>query len=221
MMLRLKQYAGLLVILLSVSCSGGEQEVVNSFLAAIQSGNEAAAKAVSVVEYLEKVESWEIVEVGAESTEPFALAELDDKRATLSRERRLVTEQNDYFLQDHKDAFEEYEAKTKDEPDYEFSGEMAEFQKEWEERRSKQEEGDRVAIGLGNEISRLRSAAGLSVNVSVNAKFVGEVFGKKLTLRVNDGSTEKTHTFTLRKFNIVDTTRNLSPIGRWVITDIN
>ena len=98
---------------------------------------------------------------------------------------------------------------------------MADFQKEWEERRSKQEAGDRVAIDLGKEISHLRSSAGLSVNVRVNAKFVGEVSGKVMTLQVNDGSTEKTHRFTVRKFNIVDAARNLSPIGRWVITDIS
>ena len=61
----------------------------------------------------------------------------------------------------------------------------------------------------------------MSVNVTVNVNFVGEVSGKELTLRVNDGSTEKTHTFTLQKFNIVDAQRNLSPIGRWVITDIS
>ena len=132
-----------------------------------------------------------------------------------------MTEKNENFLQDHKDAFEEYEAKRKDEPEYEFAGEMAEFQKQWEERRGKQEEGDRIAIDLGKKISQLRSAAGLSVNVSVNANFVGEVSGKELTLMVNDGSTEKTHTFTLQKFNIVDAKRNLSPIGRWVITDIS
>ena len=74
---------------------------------------------------------------------------------------------------------------------------------------------------MGQEISHLRLAAGLSVNVRVNAKFVGEVSGKELTLRVNDGTTEKTHTFTLQKFNIFDAERNLSPIGRWVITDIS
>ena len=220
-MLRQTKRAGLLVILLGVSCSGGEDEVVNAFLAAIQSENESAAKAVSVVEFPGEVVSWEIVEVGPTSIEPFALPELDDKRSELSRERRQMIEKNAFFVQDHKSAFEEYEAKRKDEPEYQFAGEMAEFQKQWEERRSKQKEGDRAAIDLGQEISHLRLAAGLSVNVRVNAKFVGEVSGKELTLRVNDGTTEKIHTFTLQKFNIFDAERNLSPIGRWVITDIS
>ena len=220
-MLRQTKCAGLLVILLGVSCSGGEDEVVNSFLAAIQRGNESAAKAVSLVEFPGEVVSWEIVEVGPTSIEPFALSELDDKRSELSRERRQISERNAFFVQDNKSAFDEYEAKRKDEPDYKFEGEMAEFQKEWEERRSKKEEGDRAAIDLGKEISHLRSAAGLSVNVNVNANFVGEVSGTELTLSVNDGSAEKTHTFTLQKFNIVDAERNLSPIGRWVITEIS
>ena len=221
-MLRQKTRAGLLVILLGVSCSGGEDEVVNAFLAAIQSGNEPATRAVSVVEFLGEVVSWEIVEAGPMSTERFALPELDDRMSALSLERRRMTVQINTFVQEHRRAYDEYEAKRKDEPDYEFAGEMAEFQKQWEERLVKQEEKDRIAIDLGKEISRLRSAAGLSVNVNVSAKFVGEVSAKELTLRVNDGSTdEKTHTFTLQKFNIVDASRNLSPIGRWVITDIS
>ena len=93
-MLRQTKRAGLLVILLGVSCSGGEDEVVNAFLAAIQSGNESAAKAVSVVEFPGEVVSWEIVEVGPTSIEPFALPELDDKRSELSRERRQMIEKN-------------------------------------------------------------------------------------------------------------------------------
>ncbi len=220
-MLRLRKLAVLLVILLGVSCSGAEQEVVNSFLTAIQSGDEAAAKAASLVEFPGEVVSWEIVELGPASTEPFALPELYDKRSEVSRERRRVSDKNTYFVQDRRSAFEEYEAKRKDDPEYEFTGELAEFQKQWEERLSKQEEGDRVAIDLDKEISHLRSAAGLSVSVTVNENYGGEVSARELTLRVNDGSTEKTHTFTLQKFNIVDTETNLSPIGRWVITDIS
>ena len=220
-MLRLKKLAVLLVILLGVSCSGAEQEVVNSFLTATQSENETAAKAASLVEFPGEVVSWELVELGPASTEPFALAELYDKRSEVSRERRRVTEENAYFVQEHRSAFDEYEAKREDDPEYEFTGELAEFQKQWEQRLSKEEEGDRAAIDLDKEISRLQSAAGLSVSVTVNEKYVGEVSGKELTYRVNDGSTEKTHTFTLRKFNIVDKERNISPIGRWVITEIS
>ncbi len=127
-MLRQKKCAGLLVILLGVSCSGGEQEVVNSFLAAVQSGDESTTNALSVVEFPGEVVSWEIVEVGPTSTEPFALPELDDKRSELSRERRQMSEKNAFFVQDHKSAFDEYEAKRKEDPEYEFEGEMAEFQ---------------------------------------------------------------------------------------------
>ena len=68
-----------------------------------------------------------------------------------------MSQDNENFLQDHQAAYEEYEAKREADPDYEFSGELAEFQKQWEERRKKQEESDRAAIDLDKEIGHLRA----------------------------------------------------------------
>ncbi len=218
-MLRLRTLA-ILMVLLGVACSGGQQEVVSSFLTAVQIGNEKAAKAASVVEFPGGVESWEIVEVGPVSSEPFAIAALQRKLSELSRARRNKKDHNAYFVQDHRSAYDDYTAKREKDPEYEFSGEAAEFQKEWEEKLGAEEELDRVAEDVYKEISRLKSAAGLSLSVSVNENFEGEASATDVILKVNDGSTEKIYTFTLHKFNLVDKVRNISPIGRWVITDI-
>lgn len=218
-MLRLRTL-GMFVVLLGVACSGGQQQVVSSFLTAVQTGNEDAAKAASVVEFAGGVESWEIVEVGPVSSEPFALAELHRKLSKLSREHRTEKDNNAYFVQENRSAYDEYEAKRKTDPEYEFSGEMAEFQKEWEKKLGAEEELDHAAVEVYKEISHVKSAAGLSVSINVNENFEGEVSSTDLILKVNDVSTEKTYTFTLQKFNLVDTKRNISPIGRWVITDI-
>lgn len=210
----------MLMLLLTVACSSGQQQIVTSFLTAVQTGNEDAAKSASLVEFPGDVESWEIVEVGPVSSQPFAFAELQAKLSALSRERRTTKDTNAYFVQEHQNAFDEYTAKREQDPDYEFSGEVAEFQKEWEEKRGEEEKLDRAATDVYKEISHLKSAAGLSLNTSVNEKFEGEASATDLILKINDGSTDKTYRFTLQKFDLVDTERNISPIGRWVITAI-
>lgn len=218
-MLRLRTLA-MLVVLFGVACSGGQQEVVSSFLTAVQTGNEDAANAASVVDFPGGVESWEIVEVGPVSSGPFAIAALELKLSELSRERRTKKDHNAYFVQDNRSAYDDYTAKREKDPEYEFSGEAAEFQKEWEEKLGAEEELDRAASDVYKEINHLKSAAGLSLSVSVSEKFEGEVSATDVVLKVNDGSTEKTYTFTLQKFNLVDKARNISPIGRWVIAAI-
>lgn len=208
------------VCLLGLSCSESEREVLDPFFTAVQRGDERAIKVVSLVPFPGKVRSWEIVEVGPQSSEPFALPALQGEISELSEERRTKKEENDAFLEAHKSAFDQYRAKREKDPDYEFTGALADFQRQWEERRSAQEKLDRDEIDLMKQIDRLRVAAGMSVNYSVDENFEGEVLGKDVTLKVNDGSAEKTYAFTLRKFNLANAKRNISPIGRWVITDI-
>ena len=58
------------------------------------------------------------------------------------------------------------------------------------------------------------------MNTAVNEKFAGDVKGKELELKVNDDSGEKTYTFTLERYELEDKERNMSPIARWIITDI-
>jgi hypothetical protein len=41
-----------------------------------------------------------------------------------------------------------------------------------------------------------------------------------LRLRVNDGSEEKSYTFKLQRFELSDKERNLTPMARWIITEI-
>ncbi len=203
-----------------VSCSEPERQVVDSFFTAIQARNESAEKAVSIVPFPGKVRSWEIVEIGEETVEPFALPELQAKVEELSKERRKVKERNDAFVEEHKSAFEKYEAKKKEDPEYTFQGEMADFQREWEKLKDEQEELDHTEIDLMKQVERLRTAAGLSVNYKVKEDFQGEVRKKIVKVKVGDGSADETYALTLQKFSLVNEKKNINPIGRWVITEI-
>ena len=216
-MLRLRIFAAPLVAFFAF-CSGSERQVVDTFLTAVQAGNQETVKAVSVVAFPGNVSSWEVVEVGPVSSRPFKLAELESNFSKVMGERKVEQEKNDYFRQEHQRAFDEYTVKREKDPEYEFSGEMADFQKEWEARESKHKELDHAAMDLQKEIDHLRSSARLSASTNVNENFEGEVSERELTVKINDGSADKLYTFTIQKFSIVDTKRDIRPIGRWVIS---
>ena len=74
------------IVALLVSCAPPEQGVLNTFIGAVQAGNEDAVASVSVVTFPGKVTSWELVELGPESTEPFGLAGLYEEVASLKKE---------------------------------------------------------------------------------------------------------------------------------------
>lgn len=220
-MLELRTLAPILLsAVLIVGCSGGESQVVDTFLTAVQGGDEEMAKAVSMAEWTGKVESWEIVELGPSSSEAFQLAELESEFSKIMSDRKVEQQKNDYYRQDHKEQLAEYDARRKEDPEYAFAGEMAEFQKEWEERQTLKAKLDRAAADVQKQIDHLKDCARLSLSTDVGDSFEGDVSGRDLTIRVNDGSADKLYTFTVRRFNLADAARNLRPIARWVITDI-
>ena len=52
------------------------------------------------------------------------------------------------------------------------------------------------------------------------ASFKGNVAIKRAKVNVNSASGGKTYTLVLRKYNIVDSDTGLSPVAKWIITDI-
>jgi hypothetical protein len=205
---------------LILSCSGGEQQLVTTFLTAVQGGDEAMLAGLSLVEFPGSVTSWEILEVGPESNEPFALAEVREEFVALEKEIGSDAETHAAFLADNAGRAEEYQRRLQGDPDYQFTGEMTDFQTELEGRIEKRKELDAELEEIRRRILRLRDAAGLSLNTAVNDNFEGEVRGKVVRLKVLDGSEEKVYTFTLRRFELSDPERNLTPMSRWIIAEI-
>lgn len=205
---------------LLMSCSSQEEQLVNSFFAAVQAKDVDAAARVSRAAFKGAVDSWKIVEVGPESESAFTLPGLHQKILDKQSEVRLQTESNAYYRDDNRSLYDEYQAKRKANPEQSFTGALGEFAAEWEERLAKQKALEEEAAELGRQASELKEIAGLSLNTSVNENYDGMVKEKELRLEAIDGGSTKNYTFVLERYELVDTERNLTPIARWIIVDI-
>jgi hypothetical protein len=205
---------------LIISCSPPEEQLVKTFLLAAQGGDEAMVSGVSLVKFPGSVASWEILEIGPESKEPFPLAEIRKELADVESQIKINNERHANFLSDNAKMVTEYRRRIEKDPNYQFTGEMADFKTELDARTAKQKELQAKFEEVRGRMTRLRDAAQLSVNTVVNENFEGEVKGKTVRLKVNDGSQEKVYSLSLRRFELKDTERNLTPMPRWIITDI-
>ena len=118
------------------SCTAPEEQLVDAFLTAVRDGHEEMIPGVSVVNLPDAdVQSWEIVEVSPETTEPYRLAELRAAFFDATKTWEDNIEENDKFLNDNEENTLRYRDRINADPDYKFtSGAMAEYQEEWERR---------------------------------------------------------------------------------------
>jgi hypothetical protein len=207
-------------IVVVVSCSGQEQQVLSNFFEAVKGGDAAVLASVSLAAFEGGVETWELVEMGPESVAPFELPGLHEQLMKKRSEIKIENGTNANYAGDHRELFDEYKKKKAEDTDSMFEGELGEFQTEWEKRmeaQSKLEEEEKEITAIMDD---LKSAAGLSLSTSINEKFAGDVKGKELHLKVNDGSAEKGYVFMLKRYELADKERNITPISRWIITEI-
>ena len=101
--------------------------MVDAFLTAVRDGHEEMIRGVSVVNLPDAdVQSWEIVEVSPETTEPYRLAELRAAFFDATKTWEDNIEENDKFLNDNEENTLRYRDRINADPDYKFtSGAMA------------------------------------------------------------------------------------------------
>lgn len=208
------------ILALMVSCSGPEQRVLTTFFTAVQGGDSATLSGISVAKFPGTVTSWEILEVGPESKEPFTYAAKRADFLELEKSVERKKEDNGIFFQDNAKQGAEYQKRIGADPEYKFTGNMAEFQAEWTARLDEQKQLDAKLAEARRQVEHLRDAAALSMNTSVNDNFQGDVARKTVRLKVNDGTEDKIYSVTIQRFNLTDPERNLTPMSRWIITDI-
>ena len=208
-----------LLAALVLSCSSQpEQQVLESFVNAVQAGDEAAAAQVSLVEFPGDVSTWELVEVGPESSEPFALAKLQEERAAMVKELEEMIANNDQFLRDNEELYYQYKPKKDKDPETKFTGKLKEFDEAFSARMDEQTALDKKIREAGNGIDALKKAAALSTNTpGLGASYDGDVLQKQATVKF-DG---KSYKVTLKQYALINTEHNMRPVSRWIITDIS
>lgn len=208
------------IVGLVICCSGGEQQILKTFFVAVQGGDNATLSGISVARFPGTVSSWEILEVGPESTAPFTLSAKSEEFLKAEEAVEEAKKESEAFVAANAERAAEYQKRIATNPDYEFKGDMAEFQSEWKAKLEAQKQLRAKLEKARREVNELRDAAALSLNTVVNDNFEGDVRGKTIRLKVNDGSEDKIYSFTIQRFELSDTERNLTPMSRWVITEI-
>ncbi len=215
---------GLLSVLLAIGigCATPEERIVDFYLTAIRDGQDEMVAGVSLVSFPEgDIQSWEIVEIGPESTEPYQLIEIRDAHFDAKAAYDAKTVENDEFLRANERNALRYQQKMKDEPDYKYtSGVLAEFQEVWEEKIETQKELQNKVKEAEEALERERNSIRMSASIPLKNSFRGDVAVKKAKVNVNGASGAKTYTLVLRKYNIVDSDTGLSPTAKWILTDI-
>lgn len=211
----------LALLALAVSCTGPEKEIVDTFLTAVRDGQEKVVRAVSLVDLPDAdVQSWEIVEVGPESTEPYRYEELRQAYFDANEAWESKNDDNDQFLNADVDKSLRYREKMKTDPDYQFTGAMAEYQKEWEARDAEAKELGQKVVKADEALKKEKDAIYMSANMAVKDSFEGDVSVKNVRVNVNGDSGSKTYTLTLRKYNVVDSETGITPMSRWIVTEV-
>lgn len=220
-MLRGKGFLLSIAFVMLVSCGGQDREALNTYFKAVSIGDNAAMAAVSAIEFPEKVQSWQIVTIGPESIEPFPLKDLSRALSEAKIDFQYIAEKDYLFLSDNQHHYRRYKAQLEKDPDAEFTGELAEFDEEYQDIRKKAEEAERVYEKANREFEREKLAAGISLmGGMVTTELDGEVLTKEAEVDVTTPGGQKSYRLTLKNYNLTNQ-QSQSPIrSRWIITGV-
>ena len=214
------RYGNLMVVafvLNFLSCAGQEQGAIDNFLKAVRDKDDAARGAVSSMDFPGEVSSWEVVDMGTESTEKFQLPELQRMVQATKSDYDAHLEKRGYFMRDNARIYKEHQSKLAEDPDFQFKGELAEFDEQWKKSLQEEQELEGKMKEANAAMQRERSAATVSImGGSVTETFEGEVLVREALVNVDDAP----YKITIRKYDLVDKTSNNKPRSRWIVTDI-
>ena len=206
-----------MIVFCWLSCGGQEQGAIDTFLKAVKDKDDSARGAVSSVDFPGELNSWKVVDTGTEATESFRLPELQRQVQATKSDYDTHLEKRGYLMRDNARLYKEHKAKLEENPDFQFKGELAEFDEQWKKSLQEEQELEGKMQEANAAMQRERSTATVSImGGSVTETFEGEVLIREALVNVDD----KPYKFTIRKYNLVDKTTNNQPRSRWIVTDI-
>jgi hypothetical protein len=220
-MSRTKPILVVLALAILVSCGGPDQQALNNYFKAVKNGDKITMAAVSSVEFPEAVESWRIIEMGPESVAPFRIKELDRTLREAKMDLQYIAEKDYLFLSDNQHLYRRYKVRIERNPDAEFTGELADFHKEFKEIRKKGEEAEKAVEIANREFQREKLVAGISLmGTAVTNDLDGEVATKEALVEVTTPSGEKTYRITLKNYDLVNQKTQAKIRSRWIVTEV-
>jgi hypothetical protein len=203
------------------SCGGPDQKALDTYLGAVRNGNKTSQAAVSAMDFPETVHSWEVVEIGPESVEPFALKELNRVAREAKMDLQFYAEKDYLFLSDNQHLYKRYKAAIEKDPDVELKGELGEFQQEFLDIRKKGEEAERAMEEANRAVQREKLAAGISLmGATVTSDLDGDVMTKEARVKVTTSAGEKVYLITLKNYNLVNQQNQANLRSRWIVSSV-
>ena len=211
--------AGSLVLALatlSVACGGSEKAIVDRYFGALNSGDNQTLSSFAAVRPEEPVESWAIVSVSEEASQPAPLpglhAALEEFEAELERNK---DEANTYALDRLDEVDQIRELFQEEEPN--IPSRLAEVAEKWQAFNEKDREL-KIAVGdarhmMEREMGIVRLSVGDLDDVETKQ---GELLTKKVELNLRSDGIEKPYTMELRRYQL-ESGEGPRPISRWVV----
>ena len=206
------------------ACGGSpEQATVEQFFMAARTNDTATVAAISAVSSPGPVESWQVLEVSSQSTEPFVLPGLLVRFEAAEKERDATLEEGRAYRDDHEEALVEIIPKLQEDSEFEFGGKLGEIQEEWmklvEERKVKERAFQELKRAVNDETRLVTRSVVRQVAIE---NFDGDVSVTEMLLMLkftDDG--EKPYSVTLRKYDLSASGSDQTERSRWIIVDIN
>lgn len=212
--------SAILATWLSAACAGPEQEVIDRYLGASQRGDNDMVAALSMVAFPVDVESWNVLELGAETREPYRIPELRAKVAAAEDERDVQFKVFGEFRQANYEALRRIGARLRDEPGYHFPGRTGELQDQWEvfreERRGVVAKLRDAEIALEYEIRQVNKSL---QRESSPEYLTGATRNKDARVRVSTPAGDQHFAITITRYELKNQFDALVP-ARWIITGV-
>lgn len=206
------------------ACSGGgvEEEMLARFFRSIEQEDRTTMSGVSMVNFPGgAASSWEIIEIGAETSGPYRIPELREEVTTGERRRDEQFQVLYAFRQGNAEAIDAIAARRERDPEARIGGRLGEIDEAWE---AHQAERRRLVTALSEaqmalEGERRRTQRSLLREAAVDY-LTGSVREKEVMVRVHEVETgPRDYRFTLFRYDLVNQFDNEVP-SRWLIVGI-
>jgi hypothetical protein len=204
------------------ACGSPEQSTLQQFFRAAQSNDATTLAYMSAVGPPGKVESWKVVEVTSQTTEPFTLPELAARFEAAKKERDAGLEERKKYVADNQDALDQIIPKLRDDPDYKFKGKLAPIQEEWLRLTEDRKVKEGAFQELRHELERETSIASKSVVRQADvAKMTGSIAVTEMLLNLTLADHgELPFKVKLRKYALSEPGSERVETARWIVADI-
>ncbi len=204
------------------ACGSPEQATVEQFFRASQTDDSATVAAMSAVAAPGTVESWEMVEISSQSTEPFPLPGLLAEMKTAEKAREVQLEEGREYMAEYQDLIDEITAKLQEDPDFEYTGERGEVQTAWAELLEGRKATERAYQSLKRAVDDETKLATKSVVRQLDLEDLdGEVAVTQMVLMLKLADAEaKPYTVSLRKYDLSSAGSDVTETSRWIISGI-